>query len=52
MIFTCNCENPAQDVLHGDNRRIYNATSKDNTYRCSVCVREIKTDTPKKKGKK
>lgn len=40
MILTCICQHPAQDTLHGKQRRVHNRTK--NGYRCTVCAVEKK----------
>ncbi len=36
----CN-PNPAQDRMYGENVRVCNPTSKQGSYRCSVCDKEV-----------
>ena len=39
-ILKCTCKHEGQDELHGKGMRVFNSTSKDDTYRCTVCEKE------------
>lgn len=44
-ILRCNCESKFQDDLYGKQMRVFNeciANGKVNSYRCTVCGKEIK----------
>jgi len=42
MILKCDCKNKQQDKMYGNQMRVMNKTSKDSTYRCTVCAKEKK----------
>jgi hypothetical protein len=39
-IFQCTCKHAAQDKLHGKGNRVFNAMTKRDGWRCTVCKRE------------
>lgn len=39
-ILTCTCKHELQDKLHGHGQRVFNSTSKQQTFRCTVCKKE------------
>jgi len=39
-IMRCDCKNEGQDALNGKGMRVHNKTSKERTYRCTVCKSE------------
>jgi hypothetical protein len=54
-IFPCTCVNLHQDAIHGQGRRVFNKTAKENPiqYSCTVCSAIKSKDEPLvKKGKK
>ena len=36
-ISVCSCKHKFQDKRHGKNKRVFNLTDKDKTWRCTVC---------------
>ena len=51
-ILTCTCKHELQDKLHGHGQRVFNSTSKQQTFRCTVCKKERILGEPIAKGKK
>lgn len=39
--FKCFCEHKYQDKKYGKKVRVFNKTMKTNTWRCTVCDREV-----------
>jgi len=44
MIIKCNCSSTYQDDKYGDKMRVANKVSKPDTYRCTVCSKEIRKE--------
>lgn len=43
-VIACTCQHKGQDAIHGKGMRVMNecrGTSGKETYRCTVCVREV-----------
>jgi len=49
--FKCTCVHSDQDQTYGDGIRIFNLMGDGSSYRCTVCMRVQKTDTPAKPKK-
>lgn len=47
----CSCQSSFQDELYGNGIRLFNEIGKDQKggYRCTVCGKEVKPDSAKKK---
>ena len=48
MIRKCSCKHEEQDELHGKGNRVFNPTTKDKGYRCTVCEKNITADKESK----
>jgi hypothetical protein len=52
MIMKCDCAHDYQDKQYGKGNRLYNSMKKENSWRCTVCGKEIgnKVDAKKEIG--
>ncbi len=49
----CGCEHHAQDIMHGEHRRVHNLGIKSNRWRCTVCGNEkLASDDEIKRARK
>lgn len=52
MIHKCNCKHEYQDEKYGPGMRVHVATTKDGTWRCTVCNTNNAIGVPTKVTKK
>jgi hypothetical protein len=50
-IMRCFCESEFQDGEYGHGNRLFSLTKKDNTWRCSICGKELTSGATEKEKK-
>lgn len=47
MIRKCGCKHEVQDEMYGNSNRVWNPTTKDKGWRCTVCEKTVLADREK-----
>jgi hypothetical protein len=47
IVQSCTCVHKQQDEIHGKGRRVFNYAKKNESWRCTVCKREVREPVKK-----